>query len=63
MAALVVAPRRMQEIVRVALSRTKEFPTAADAIEELIRIMQEEVIEQLLELQEDLSLVSGLMGR
>ena len=52
MAALVVAPGRMQEVVRVASSRTKEFPTAADAIDELIRIMQEEVIEQLLELQE-----------
>ena len=52
MAALAVAPGRMQEVVRVASSRTKEFPTAADAIDELIRIMQEEVIEQLLELQE-----------
>ena len=52
MAALAVAPGRMQEVVRVASSRTKEFPTAADAIEELIRVMQEEVIEQLLELQE-----------
>ena len=52
MAALAVGPGRMQEVVRVASSRTKEFPTAADAIDELIRIMQEEVIEQLLELQE-----------